>query len=147
MMCNMCCRLALGDLDVRSITCKSIPSRFAKFCYFTSSKTHFSNLPINFYITSLIPFFILQHVLLKYNKTIHFLYIGKQPTTTAQYTTTTAQYTLKPQVTTKPMAQTPPPSPIPPNPRHKTPPPSPIPPNPRHKHHHHLPSHQFRKFH
>jgi hypothetical protein len=50
----------------------AFPTGFLYFLYFTSSKTHFSTLHINFYKTPHIPLSILQYVLLKYYKIFIF---------------------------------------------------------------------------
>jgi hypothetical protein len=49
--------------------------------YFSSSKTHFFTLSINFHIISLIPLFILHYFLLKYYEIIFYFFPNTPPTT------------------------------------------------------------------
>ena len=90
--------------------------------YFSSSKTHFSTLSINFHIISLIPLFILHYFLSKYYEIIFYFFIFfptlLQPHTPAIHTqtphptqathspcqqpTTTNNKSLKPTATTGP---------------------------------------------
>ena len=49
--------------------------------YFSSSKTHFSTLSINFHIISLIPLFILHYFLSKYYEIIFYFFPNTPPTT------------------------------------------------------------------
>ena len=53
---------------------RAFPTHFGHFLYFTSSKSHFFSLQTHFYITPLIPFSILQYILLKYYKIIIFFF-------------------------------------------------------------------------
>jgi hypothetical protein len=93
---------------------RAFPTHFASILYFTSSKSQFSILTTNFYKTPLIPFSILQYIILKYYKIILFLYIFfHTPTKPTAADQPQPQQADQPQ---PPITPTPTPTPANPNP-------------------------------
>ena len=67
-------KMKITYLRIRNMF-RAFTSHYLKNLYFTSSKCYFSIFANYFYNLSHIPLFILQYILLKYNKIILFLYI------------------------------------------------------------------------